>query len=114
MPSHSTSAPQPDVQQTGEPPPPAPRVMPVHLPQKAKSQRSHRETRPSIAQGAQSGSDTERVTTKVIHIRSPDYLLVLISEPSTVWNALLLVLLCKEATRIHLLPRGIEAITIRR
>ncbi|KAF8559879.1 hypothetical protein OG21DRAFT_501816 [Imleria badia] len=46
MPSHSTSLPQPDAQQT------------------AKSQRSHRESRPSTAQGAQSGSDTERATGK--------------------------------------------------
>lgn len=69
MPSQSTSVPQPDVQQTGEPPP-APRVMPVYLPPKAKSQRSHREGRPSTAQGAQSGSDTERVIGKVVHIRS--------------------------------------------
>lgn len=45
--------------------------MPVYLPPKAKSQRSHREGRPSTAQGAQSGSDTERATAgKVIHIRS--------------------------------------------
>lgn len=69
MPSNSTSVPQPDVQQTGEPPP-APRVMPVYLPPKAKSQRSYREGRPSTAQGAQSGSDTERAAGKVVHIRS--------------------------------------------
>ncbi|KAH0827095.1 hypothetical protein J3R83DRAFT_4781 [Lanmaoa asiatica] len=67
--SQSTSVQQPDIQQTGEPPP-APRVMPVYLPPKAKSQRSHREGRPSITQGAQSGSDTERATGKVVHIRS--------------------------------------------
>ncbi|KAF8447624.1 hypothetical protein L210DRAFT_2806869 [Boletus edulis BED1] len=70
MPSHSTTAPPPDAQQTGEPPP-APRVMPVYLPPKAKSQRSHREGRPSTAPGAQSGSDTERVTGKHRMDRTP-------------------------------------------
>ncbi|KAG8217803.1 hypothetical protein J3R82DRAFT_5967 [Butyriboletus roseoflavus] len=70
MPSQSTSMPQPDVQQAGEPPP-APRVMPVYLPPKAKSQRSHREGRSSTAQGAQSGSDTERATGKHRMDRTP-------------------------------------------
>ncbi|KIJ68954.1 hypothetical protein HYDPIDRAFT_172466 [Hydnomerulius pinastri MD-312] len=69
VPVHSTSEPQADgltPQQTGEPPP-APRVMPVYLPPKAKSSRSHRV---SVAQGAQSGSDTEWTSGKVVYIRS--------------------------------------------
>lgn len=72
MPSQPTSVPQPDAHQTGEPPP-APRVMPVYLPPKVKSHRSHREGRPSTAQGAQSGSDTEQATGKVVHIRPSDH-----------------------------------------
>ncbi|KAL4068047.1 hypothetical protein J3A83DRAFT_3801911 [Scleroderma citrinum] len=62
-------------QQSGNPPP-APRVMPVYLPPKAKSHRSHHDRRLSVAaqaQGAQSGSDSERPVGKdgAYALRSP-------------------------------------------
>ncbi|KAG9318770.1 hypothetical protein JVU11DRAFT_869 [Chiua virens] len=82
MPSQPTNVPPLDAQQTGEPPP-APRVMPVYLPPKAKSQRSHREGRPSTAQGAQSGSDTERATGKHRMDRTPSGPGVQRSDPYT-------------------------------
>ncbi|KAG1754489.1 hypothetical protein EDB19DRAFT_658298 [Suillus lakei] len=46
----------------GSNPPPAPRVMPVYLPHKPS--KSHHERQTSAAQGAQSGSDTERASLK--------------------------------------------------
>ncbi|KAG0705882.1 hypothetical protein DFH29DRAFT_232968 [Suillus ampliporus] len=46
----------------GSNPPPAPRVMPVYLPQKPS--KSHHERHTSAAHGAQSGSDTERTSLK--------------------------------------------------
>lgn len=88
--------------------------MPVYLPPKAKSQRSLRESRLSTAQGAQSGSDTERATGKVVHIRSSYHAPCTNIRTSIVWNALLRVLLCKEAMHIHPLLRGTEPITIYR
>jgi hypothetical protein len=48
----------------GSNPPPAPRVMPVYLPHKPSKSHHERHTS-SAAQGAQSGSDTERASLKV-------------------------------------------------
>ncbi|KAH7923860.1 hypothetical protein BV22DRAFT_1105847 [Leucogyrophana mollusca] len=65
------AAPQPEAVKQGSAPgegsvpPPAPRVMPVYLPPKAKSHRSHHEKLSlAAAQGGQSGSDTERASIK--------------------------------------------------
>ncbi|KAG2367533.1 hypothetical protein BDR07DRAFT_1271991 [Suillus spraguei] len=49
----------------GSNPPPAPRVMPVYLPHKPSKSHYERHTS-SAAQGAQSGSDTERASLKVM------------------------------------------------
>ncbi|KAG1863777.1 hypothetical protein F4604DRAFT_1586887 [Suillus subluteus] len=50
----------------GSNPPPAPRVMPVYLPHKPSKSHHERHTS-AAAQGAQSGSDTERASLKVSH-----------------------------------------------
>ncbi|KAG1756502.1 uncharacterized protein EDB91DRAFT_1041454 [Suillus paluster] len=55
---------QSNTQGVGSNPPPAPRVMPVYLPQKPSKSHHERHTS-SAAHGAQSGSDTERASLKV-------------------------------------------------
>ncbi|KAG6332816.1 hypothetical protein ID866_6271, partial [Astraeus odoratus] len=94
---------QPGEHQSGYAPP-APRVMPVYLPPKAsKTHRSHHERRLSVvaqAQGAQSGSDTERPPGKYLIAHSIGW-----SEPTQ-------ELLCRGTTDTSRVPLGKKAAVI--